>query len=193
MKHLENYIQLLNKRKSVWIKVRDMQKHPQPTEVELNKKNWINYVKFGLKLVRRSMIVLIIVKKIKLHVLAKATFTDEKNYVKQPIQNNRQKVHVESEATINEQKEDYETLQYETMNYGKFLEQISRATSLQPSMINKYVIEGMKLKNNEKVYINENTMNNLIKSFNKRFNNFFADLYHYEPLDFNASTSCLRL
>ena len=32
-------------------------------------------------------------------------------------------------------------------------------------------------------------MNNLIKSFNKRFNNFFADLYHYEPLDFNASTS----
>ena len=86
-------------------------------------------------------------------------------------------------------KEDYETLQYETMNYGKFLEQISRATSLQPSVINKYVIEGMKLKNNEKVYINENTMNNLIKSFNKRFNNFFADLYHYEPLDFNASTS----
>ena len=170
-------------------KVRDMQKHPQPTEVELNKKNWNKLREIWLKLVRRSMIVFDHSQEDQVNVLAKATFTDEKNYVKQPIQNIRQKVHVESEATINEQKEDYETLQYETMNYGKFLEQISRATSLQPSMINKYVIEGMKLKNNEKVYINENTMNNLIKSFNKRFNNFFADLYHYEPLDFNASTS----
>lgn len=170
-------------------RVRDMQKHPQPTEVELNKENWNKLREIWLKLVRRSMIVFDHSQEDQVNVLAKATFTDEKNYVKQPIQNIRQKVHVESEATINEQKEDYETLQYETMNYGKFLEQISRATSLQPSMINKYVIEGMKLKNNEKVYINENTMNNLIKSFNKRFNNFFADLYHYEPLDFNASTS----
>lgn len=170
-------------------RVRDMQKHPQPTEVELNKENWNKLREIWLKLVRRSMIVFDHSQEDQVDVLAKATFTDEKNYVKQPIQNIRQKVHVESEATINEQKEDYETLQYETMNYGKFLEQISRATSLQPSVINKYVIEGMKLKNNEKVYINENTMNNLIKSFNKRFNNFFADLYHYEPLDFNASTS----
>lgn len=170
-------------------KVRDMQKHPQPTEVELNKENWNKLREIWLKLVRRSMVVFDDSQENQVDILAKATFTDEKNYVKQPIQNIRQKVHVENEATINEQKEDYETLQYETMNYGKFLEQISRATSLQPSMINKYVIEGMKLKNNEKVYINENTMNNLIKSFNKRFNNFFADLYHYEPLDFDASTS----
>lgn len=170
-------------------KVRDMQNHPQPTEVELNKENWNKLREIWVKLVRRSMIVFDHSQEDQVNVLAKATFTDEKNYVKQPIQNIRQKVHVENEATINEQKEDYETLQYETMNYGKFLEQISRATSLQPSMINKYVIEGMKLKNNEKVYINENTMNNLIKNFNKRFNNFFADLYHYEPLDFNASTS----
>ena len=124
-------------------RVRDMQKHPQPTEVELNKENWNKLREIWLKLVRRSMIVFDHSQEDQVDVLAKATFTDEKNYVKQPIQNIRQKVHVESEATINEQKEDYETLQYETMNYGKFLEQISRATSLQPSVINKYVIEGM--------------------------------------------------
>lgn len=186
---LEELYPVVKQKKVASDKVRDMQKHPQSTEVTLNKQNWNKLRKIWLKLVRRSMVVFDRGQEDQVEGIAKTAFTNSDNYVKQAVQNIKQRVHVDEEAVINEQKEDYETPQYETMSYGKFLEQISRATSLQPSMINKYVIEGMKSVNNDKDFINEMTMNNLVKDFNERFNNFFANLYHYEPLDFNASTS----
>ncbi|WP_283618317.1 type III restriction-modification system endonuclease [Ligilactobacillus hohenheimensis] len=190
---LEELYPIVKQKKVAVDKVRDMQKHPQPTEVELNKENWNKLRGIWLKLVRRSMIVFDHGQEDQVESIARAAFTDGNNYVKQPIQNIRRKVHVEGEAVVNNEKENAEVSQYEIMNYGKFLKQISDETSLQPAVINKYVIEGMKAKNNERVYINEDTMNNLIKDFNKRFNNFFANFYHYESLDFNASTSVYDL
>lgn len=185
---LEELYPIVKQKKVANDKVRENPTQPN-NEVTLNKENWNKLRKIWLKLVRRSMIVFDRSQEDQVESLAKVAFTNSDNYVKQAVQNIKQRVHVDEEAVINEQKEDYETPQYETMSYGKFLEQISRATSLQPSMINKYVIEGMKSLNNDKAFINEMTMNNLVKDFNERFNNFFANLYHYEPLDFNASTS----
>lgn len=186
---LEELYPVVKQKKVASDKVRDMNKHPESTEVKLNKENWNKLRKIWLKLVRRSMVVFDRGQENQVEGIAKAAFSNSDNYVKQAVQNIKQRVHVDEEAVISEQKEDYEAPQYETMSYGKFLEQISRATGLQPSTINKYTIEGMKSVNNDKDFINEITMNNLIKDFNERFNNFFANLYHYESLDFNASTS----
>ena len=187
---LEELYPVVKQKKVASDKVRDMRKHPQSIEVTLKKENWNKLREIWLKLVRRSMVVFDRNQKDQVKSIVKSVFIENSdNYVKQQVQNIKQRINIDGKAVISEQKEVYEVPKYETMKYGKFLEQISRATGLQPSLINEYVIKGMKLVNNDKDFINENTMNNLIDDFNKQFNSFFVNFYHYEPLDFNASTS----
>lgn len=185
---LQEYYPVIKQTRVARDKIRDMQKHPEPVEIKLKKENWNKLHDIWLKLVKRSMIVFDRDQESQIEVLAKAAFTNKENYVKQPVYNVKQKVIVKDEFEIHEQNQNYNT-EFETMSYGTFLEQISRNTSLKPSMINKYVIQGMKYKNNDSIFINEITMNNLIKDFNSRFKERFKEHYKYVSLGFNAATS----
>ncbi|MFK5704970.1 type III restriction-modification system endonuclease [Ligilactobacillus sp. LYQ139] len=190
---LEEFYPIIKQYKLAVDKVCDGEEHPQSTKIELNKENWNKIRKIWLKFVKRSMIVFDHGKEDKIKSIVEAVFTNSDNYVKQSIQNIKQKLSVEDEAIISDPKGDYEIHQYETMSYGKFIEQISRQTGLQPSIINKHVINGMKFINNDRYFINEITMKNLIDDFNRQFTCLFTNSYCYKPLAFSATTSVYDL
>lgn len=180
---------VLKQRQVMENKIRDMQNHPQPTKVKLNKQNWNQLKGIWKKLVRRSMVVFDRKQEGQIKVIAKAALTDENNYVLQPIEMVTESLVVNDEKVNKVRNYQAQDNEYEVMNYGEFLKQISKKTSLKPQQIHKYVINGMKRKGNDHRYINEKTMDNLIKDFNNRFNQRFKYHYQYIPLDFNAKTS----
>lgn len=180
---------VLKQRQVMESKIRDMQKHPQASKVKLNKKNWNQLKGVWKKLVRRSMIAFDKDQESEIEVIIKATFTDENHYVLQPIEVLTESIVLDDNEMTKKVSKNAIDNQYETMNYGIFLKEISKKTSLQPQQVHKYIVEGMKKKANDNRYINEKTMDNLIKDFNSRFNQRFKSHYQYIPLEFNAKTS----
>ena len=91
-------------------------------------------------------------------------------------------------AEIRETQIDYNAT-YLTMNYGKFLKILAKQTDLSVNLLNNLMIKAVKRLGGNKNYINENTLSNLIRTFNKQFNDRIRQSYSYEPLDFVSSTS----
>lgn len=172
-------------------KVRNMNNHPQSIFAKLNKNNWNKLKDIWLKLVKRTMIAFDHNQDTLnlIDILMNKVFADQENYVLDHTQLNHEKIDFKKNiANVNKEIEEINN-QYSIMNYGKFLKQIALETSLNPSLIHKKISLTMKKLNNDKRYINEKTMNNLIKDFNDRFNFRFKNNYHYIPLQFSASTS----
>lgn len=170
-------------------KVSSTSQQPQSKMIKLKKENWRRFKKLWKKLVKRSIVIFDRNQADQIEKLAQQVFSNSDNYVLQSVQFKQQRVDVvENESIISEQVQN-DNDDYETMKYGTFLKQIALQTSLQPTLINKYIIQEMKHKNNATRYINEKTMNKLINDFNDRFNACFENSYSYQSLDFSASTA----
>lgn len=75
------------------------------------------------------------------------------------------------------------------MKYGSFLKKLATQTDLPVNFLHQQMIAAIKRLNGNKDYINERTLGNLVREFNKRFNERIKNSYSYEPLKFAASTS----
>ena len=75
------------------------------------------------------------------------------------------------------------------MKYGAFLKQLTTRTNLPVDFLHQQMIESIKRLNGNKNYINEKTLGNLVREFNKRFNARIRNSYSYESLQFTSSTS----
>lgn len=75
------------------------------------------------------------------------------------------------------------------MNYGQFLKNLAMETDLPVHFLNQQMIIAMKKLDNKDIYINEQTLKNIILNFNSRFNERIRSAYSYEPLNFHSSTS----
>lgn len=178
---------ILKKQQVMETKIRDMQNHPQPTKVKLNKENWNQLKEIWEKLICRSMIVFD--REIEIEPIIKATFENEDNYVLHPLEYTTQSTIIAEGKLDIVQEKQASSEQYEIMKYGEFLKSISQETSIPPQQIHPFIIQGMSYKNNDIRCINEWTMKKLITDFNHRFNQRFKNHYQYKQLQFKANTS----
>lgn len=82
----------------------------------------------------------------------------------------------------------------EGMKYGEFLLALAKSTKLTPNQLHKSILPVIRDQyHGDTRYFNELTLNNLIRDFRERFENRYAQSYHYQPLDFQASTSVFNI
>ncbi|MBP2057501.1 type III restriction enzyme [Lactobacillus colini] len=170
-------------------KVRD--KYSQDnTVVKLRKQNWQQLKGLWLQLAKRQMIKFDPSVNQIAEDIARTVFNDPDNklFVLQRPQMIHQEIVTDSEATIRENQADYNA-EYLTMNYGKFLKTLAQQTDLSVNLLNNLIVKAIKRLRNNTKYINEKTLGNLIKNFNKQLNEHIKTLYKYEPLEFSSSTS----
>ncbi len=94
-----------------------------------------------------------------------------------------------------EQTSDYSNTKHiEGMKYGEFLLALTKSTKLPPNQLHKSILSVIRDQyHGDTRYFNELTLNNLIRDFRERFENRYAQSYHYQPLDFQASTSVFNI
>ena len=163
------------------------------TKVKLNKENWNQLKDLWKQLSKKKMISFDEDVNGIAESIANDVFKDtEKNiFVLQKPEVINQSIEMNKEQTstfVNETKSDFNN-SYITMKYGEFLKQLTLGTDLPLSIINRNMIEAIKRLGNDTNYINERTLSNIIKEFNRRFNNRVRNSYSYVPLDFKSSTS----
>lgn len=164
-----------------------------PTKVKLNKENWNQLKDLWKQLSKKKMISFDEDVNGIAESIANDVFKDTENniFVLQKPEVINQNVEMNKEKTytfVNETKSDFNN-SYITMKYGEFLKQLTLGTDLPLSIINRNMIEAIKRLGNDTNYINERTLSNIIKEFNRRFNNRVRNSYSYVPLDFKSSTS----
>lgn len=163
------------------------------TKVKLRKSNWKQLENLWKELSRRRMIKFDDGVNNSAKSVAKDVFKDIDNniFVLQQPQIVTQKVVTndnKNKIIIQETQADYKST-YLTMKYGAFLKQLTTRTNLPVDFLHQQMIESIKRLNGNKDYINEKTLGNLVREFNKRFNEKIRDSYSYVPLQFTSSTS----
>ncbi|CAI2629601.1 hypothetical protein AKUH4B410M_10910 [Apilactobacillus kunkeei] len=163
------------------------------TKVKLNKENWNQLKDLWKQLSKKKMISFDEDVNGIAESIANDVFKDTENniFVLQKPEVINQSIDMNKEKTstfVNETKSDFNN-SYITMKYGEFLKQLTLGTDLPLSIINRNMIEAIKRLGNDTNYINERTLSNIIKEFNRRFNNRVRNSYSYVPLDFKSSTS----
>lgn len=152
-------------------KVRDHKHHPT-TKVKLRKSNWKQLEELWKQLSKRQMIKFDNDVNDLAQTVAEEIFKDNENkiFVRQRPQMIKQKVITKNnQAVIQESPTDYEN-NYLTMKYGSFLKKLATQTDLPVNFLHQQMIAAIKRLNGNKDYINEKTLGNLVREFNKRFN-----------------------
>ena len=171
-------------------KIRDKNSR-ESTQVKLRKQNWQQLKNLWMQLARRQMIKFDSSVNPVAEIVAKNVFNDNDNKIfvlQRPQIIHQQLETTDDGAEIRETQIDYNAT-YLTMNYGKFLKILAKQTDLSVNLLNNLMIKAVKRLGGNKNYINENTLSNLIRTFNKQFNDRIRQSYSYEPLDFVSSTS----
>lgn len=161
------------------------------TKVKLRKSNWKQLEDLWKQLSKRQMINFDDEVNDLAQVVAREVFKDNDNkmFVIQSPQMIMQEIVADvKQAILRETKADHNNT-YLTMKYGVFLKQLAIGTDLPVDFLHKQMIESIKRLNGNTNYINEKTLGNLVREFNKRFNERIRNLYSYEPLQFTSSTS----
>lgn len=161
------------------------------TKVKLRKSNWKQLEELWKQLSKRRMIKFDDKVNDSAKSVAEELFEDIDNniFVLQQPQIITQKIVTEdNKMIVQETPEDYKDT-YLTMKYGIFLKQLTMKTNLPVHFLHQKMIESIKRLNGNKNYINEKTLGNIAREFNKRFNEKIRDLYSYIPLQFSSSTS----
>ena len=174
-------------------RVRDLKKNKISTKVKLRKSNWNQLKDLWLQLAKRQMIKYDDSVNEAAETVARDVFKDidKKIFVLDIKQIVKNEVGFDNEhgAYISETKTDY-AHNYRTMPYGKFLKQLTTQTDLPVKLLNDLMVQTMRDQlGNRKEYINEKTLANLIRTFNKQFNDRIRTSYSYVPLEFSGSTS----
>lgn len=173
-------------------RVRDLKKRHAATKVKLRKENWNQLKDLWQQLSKRQMIRF----DDSINQLAEGVAADifkdrdKKIFVFDEPQIIHQEIVTDQKgAKVTETQSDYHTA-YRTMKYGTFLKQLTLQTDLPVPLLHQLMTKAMQdqLDNNTN-YINEKTLGNLVKTFNRNFNDRIRTQYDYVPLDFSSSTS----
>lgn len=174
-------------------RVRDLKKNKTSTKIKLCKSNWDQLKDLWVQLAKRQMIkyddtvnkdAVSVARDVFKDIDKKIFVFDIKQIVKKELGFDGA-----DGAYLRETEADFGT-NYRTMPYGKFLKQLTMQTDLPVSLLNDLMINTMKTQlDNRKEYINEKTLANLIRAFNRQFNKRIRTSYSYEPLEFSGSTS----
>lgn len=174
-------------------KVRDMKKNPPNLKVKLNKENW-NKLKFLWEnLSKRYMLEFKKMSEDNLYFFIERLLNDDDLFVKQQPERIHQSLEKDDEGNqvIKESISEYNYRnEYIYMNYGKFLKQLVLKTNVPISIMHKNLLSVLKDKyNNDERFLSELSLNNIIREFNKRFEEKYSQSYEYKKLDFSATTT----
>ncbi|MCH4352265.1 type III restriction-modification system endonuclease [Staphylococcus haemolyticus] len=174
-------------------KVRDMKKNPPSLKVKLNKENW-NKLKFLWEnLSKRYMLEFKKMDEDELYFFIESLLDDDRLFVKQQPERIHQSLESDDEGkqVIKESISEYNSRnEYIYMNYGKFLKQLVLKTNIPISIMHKNLLSVLKDKyNNDERFLSELSLNNIIREFNKRFEEKYSQSYEYKKLDFSATTT----
>lgn len=166
--------------------------------IKLNKENWNKMRKLWEKFANRYMLEFDRLNKDSLQLMIDEMILNKENFVLQYPEFTLNELYYndeQGEMRIREQISNYENRQpIEGMVYGEFLLQLSRSTKLKPSQIHRSLVRTLNEKyGGDTRYLNEITLNNLNRDFKRRFEERYAQSYHYQSLDFQASTSVFDL
>src|SRR5699024_6664765 len=174
-------------------KVRDMNKKQPSLKVKLNKENW-NKLKFLWEnLSRRYMLEFKKMNENELYFFIESLLNDDGLFVKQQPERVHQSLESDNEGkqVIKESISEYSSRnEYIYMNYGKFLKQLVLKTNVPISIMHKNLLSVLKYKyNSDERFLSELSLNNIIREFNKRFEEKYSQNYEYKKLDFSATTT----
>lgn len=174
-------------------KVRDMKKNPPNLKVKLNKENWNKLRFLWENLSKRYMLEFKKMSEDDLYFFIERLLNDDDLFVKQQPERIHQSLEKDDEGNqvIKESISEYNyRSEYIYMNYGKFLKQLVLKTNVPISIMHKNLLFVLKDKfNNDKRYLSELSLNNIVRKFNKRFEETYGQSYEYKKLDFSASTT----
>lgn len=174
-------------------KVRDMNKKHPSLKVKLNKENW-NKLKFLWEnLSKRYMLEFKKMDEDELHFFIESLLNDDDLFVKHQPERVHQSVESNGSGkqVIKESISEYSFRnEHIYMNYGKFLKQLVLKTNVPISIMHKNLLSVLKDKyNSDERFLSELSLNNIIREFNKRFEERYSQSYEYKKLDFSATTT----
>lgn len=162
--------------------------------IRLNKKNWNKMRDLWRKFSRRYMLEFDRMDEQSLQKFIDEVVQNGDNFQLQYPTLTQESVYYnkkEKEMRVQEAAAEFEErTPLEGMVYGEFLMKLARATHLKPAQLHRSLVEVL----NKKYYgdtrrLNEVTLNNLIRDFKTHFEKEYAQNYHYNTLNFQASTS----
>ncbi|HDG3405550.1 type III restriction enzyme [Staphylococcus cohnii] len=174
-------------------KVRDMKKNPPNLKVKLNKENWNKLRFLWENLSKRYMLEFKKMSEDNLYFFIERLLNDDDLFVKQQPERIHQSLEKDDEGNqvIKESISEYNYRnEYIYMNYGKFLKQLVLKTNVPISIMHKNLLSVLKNKyNNDERFLSELSLNNIIREFNKRFEEKYSQSYEYKKLNFSATTT----
>ncbi|MHD0445115.1 type III restriction-modification system endonuclease [Staphylococcus cohnii] len=174
-------------------KVRDMKKNPPNLKVKLNKENWNKLRFLWENLSKRYMLEFKKMSEDELYFFVERLLNDHDLFVKQQPERIHQSLEKDDEGkqVIKESISEYNYRnEYIYMNYGKFLKQLVLKTNVPISIMHKNLLSVLKDKyNSDERFLSELSLNNIIREFNKRFEEKYNQSYEYKKLDFSATTT----
>lgn len=174
-------------------KVRDMKKNPPNLKVKLNKENWNKLRFLWGNLSKRYMLEFKKMSEDDLYLFVERLLNDDDLFVKQQPERIHQSLEKDDEGkqVIKESISEYNYRnEFIYMNYGKFLKQIVLKTNVPISIMHKNLLSVLKDKyNSDERFLSELSLNNIIREFNKRFEEKYSQSYEYKKLDFSPTTT----
>ncbi|MDW3948500.1 type III restriction-modification system endonuclease [Staphylococcus saprophyticus] len=174
-------------------KVRDMNKKQPSLKVKLNKENWNKLRYLWENLSKRYMLEFKKMSEDDLYFFIERLLNDHDLFVKQQPERIHQSLEKDDEGkqVIKESISEYNYRnEYIYMNYGKFLKQLVLKTNVPISIMHKNLLSVLKDKyNSDERFLSELSLNNIIREFNKRFEEKYSQSYEYKKLDFSATTT----
>ena len=162
--------------------------------IKLNKDNWNKMRELWQTFSNRYMLEFDRINADAMQLLIDEMMNNEENFVLQYPEFTKGEVYYnkeQKEMRVREQVANYENRKpIEGMGYGEFLRKLVKATKLKPAQLHRGLAEILKNRyHGDTKYLNENTLSRLIRDFTQRFEERYAQSYHYHALDFQASTS----
>lgn len=164
--------------------------------IKLNKENWNKMRGLWEQFSNRYMLEFDQISDGAKQLLIDEMVQNHENFVIQYSEFTHNKLHYNDEVKemrLIEKKSAY-AKSIEGMKYGEFLLALAKSTKLTPNQLHKSILPVIRDQyHGDTRYFNELTLNNLIRDFRERFENRYAQSYHYQPLDFQASTSVFNI
>lgn len=162
--------------------------------IKLNKENWNKMRELWQQFANRYMLEFDRVSEDALQLLIDEMMRNKENFVFQYPEFTRNELYYsdeDGEMRIREQISNNESRKpIPGMKYGEFLLKLVQQTKLKPAQLHKSLLVALhEVYHGDTTYLNEITLSNLNRDFKRRFEERYAQSYHYQPLEFQASTS----
>ncbi len=162
--------------------------------IKLKKDNWNKMLSLWQQFSNRYMLEFERISENSLQFLVDEIFYNKQNFVLQYPEYTLNELYYNDELgemRVREQTANFEKRKpINGMKYGEFLLKLTQRTKLKPSQIHRSLFVTLKENyHGDTRLLNEITLSNLVRDFRERFERKYAQSYHYQALDFQASTS----